>query len=352
MLTTTNLDIKTPLFYLVRGIHTFLSYWSRYSITPKPAVMYLELTYRCTLKCSFCDRWIIGPPMRERELKLEEIKVLLNDAAKIGVRYLGLTGGEAFLRPEIFEIGQFAKSLGMKVTVASNGTLISERTIREVKKSFDSITISVDGASKETHDKLRGVPGAFDKAMNALDLFKKWHIPTAVNMVVHNQNFKEVDDYFQLFSKKGIRVQLTPVHDSSTSYFNVKENLKKIDMKEFNEEWARLSQKYKFLRRGYYRNLPVFLSSPKEVHGAYTCFAGTAVFFVSPLGDVSPCEFLRKKMGNIREKSLVTIWKEAKELRRLISSPKRPCVCWVHCAVPMNSKLTTFVALKKQYSEK
>ncbi len=341
------INLKTSAFYLTRGIHTFVSYWSKYSLTPKPSVMYLEVTYRCTLKCSFCDRWIVGPKMIDQELKLEEMKNLLKDAAGIGVRYLGLTGGEAFLRKELFEIGRFAKKLGMTVTVASNGSLINERNIEEVQRSFDAITISVDGADEGTHDRLRGVKGAYGWALRALDLFQKWNIPTAVNMVVHNENFKEIDEYIQLFAGKGIRVQLTPIHDSRSSYFNVKENLKKIDLKEFNEEWARLSKKYSFLQRGYYRNLPLFLSRPADVHDTFTCFAGTAVFFVNPVGDIFPCEFYRKKMGNIREKSLSKIWSEAQELRRLISSPQRPCVCWAHCATPLNDRLTKFIALKK-----
>lgn len=326
---------------------TFISYWSRYKIVPKPSVMYLEVTYRCTCKCSFCDRWKIGPEMASKELTTEEIKKLLKDAYGIGVRYVGLTGGEAFLRKDIFEIGAYARSLGMNITVASNGTLINESNIGDIAKTFNSIAISVDGILPETHDSLRGVAGVYAKALNALDLIKEHRIPVTINMVVNSQNYPEIDKYLEFFSGKGIPIQLTPVHEYAGSYLNVKKSIKDWDISKFNGEWQRLTEKYPLLRRGFYRNVPNFIEDPKKLKEAFTCFAGAVVFFVNPLGDVFPCEFLRVKMGNVREQPLKEIWGKAIKLRQNISSSARPCICWTHCIVPLNIKLTKFIALKR-----
>jgi MoaA/NifB/PqqE/SkfB family radical SAM enzyme len=123
-------------FYLNRGVHTFVSYLSKYKITPKPSVMYLELTYRCTCKCGFCNRWQIGPKLAHHELTTKEVKRVLSEAYKIGVRYVGFTGGEAFLREDVFKIGQFAKDLGITATVASNGTLINKKNIDKIVRIF------------------------------------------------------------------------------------------------------------------------------------------------------------------------------------------------------------------------
>lgn len=338
---------KTLFFYPVRGIETSVSYWSRYSLTPKPSVMYLELTYRCTCRCQFCERWKIGPKLAPKELTTKEIKKLLTDAYQLGVRYLGLTGGEPFLRKDIFEIGKFAKKMGFNVTIASNGTLITEKNIKEVATAFDSVAISMDGIAKETHDSLRGVEGVYDLAMKTLDLLKKWQVPLTVNMVITKQNFMEIDQYTQFFSKKRIPIQLTPVHEYQKSYLKVKPALKQIDMKKFNQEWTKLSKKYAFLNSGYYQRVPTFLSKPSKLLDAYTCFAGAVMFFVNPYGEIFPCEFNRIKMGNIREEPLAVIWKRAKKLRRGISSSKRSCLCWTHCVVPLCNKLTRFIALKK-----
>ena len=342
--------LTTLSFFIGRGIHTFVSYWSGYKITPKPGVAYLELTYRCTCRCHFCERWKIGPKMAEEELTTEEIKHLLVDAYKIGVRYMGFTGGEAFLRKDIFEIGKFAKKLGLTLTIASNGTLITEKNVGEIAKYFSSVTISMDGIVSGTHDSLRGVKGVYDKAMNALDLLQKVKVPVAVNMVITRDNFMEIDKYIQFFSKKNISLQFTPVHENEKSYLRVQKGLKEIDMNTFVKEWQRLSEKYPFLNNGYYKHVPTFFSAPSKLLRAYTCFAGAVMFSMNPYGDVFPCEFNRTSMGNVRKEKLPVIWKKAQKLRQEISSAKRTCICWSQCAVPLNNRLTRAIACKKLFS--
>jgi len=339
--------LRTLKFNLVRGPETFVSYWSGYAIAPKPSVMYLELTYRCNLRCGFCERWKVGPSLASQELTTAEVKRILTEAYRIGVRYLGLTGGEVLLRRDIFELGQFARTLGMNVSVASNGTLINEGNIDRVLSSFDSVAVSFDGASAATHDSLRGVSGAFEAALTTLTRLTSHKMACGINMVVNRENFREIEAYIDFFSQSVKHIQLTPIHNYEASYLKVKEELKGIDIGEFNKEWLRLSQKYPFLRRGFYRNLPLFLSDPDRLHSAFVCFAASAVFFVNPYGEVFPCEFYRQPMGNLRQKSLTAIWREAKPLRRLISSPQRPCICWTHCIVPLNIRLTKYVSLRK-----
>lgn len=338
---------KTLFFYIVRGIETFVSYWSNYSFIPKPSVMYMELTYRCNLRCAFCERWKIGPEFAQKELTTEEVKKVLNQAYKIGVKYVGFTGGEPFLRKDLFEIGRFAKNLGLTVTVASNGTLINENNIKEIVTAFDSITISVDGILKETHDYLRGVKGGYTLAMDVIDLLKKWRMPVSANMVIVRQNFAEIDEYIQFFSKKRIPIQLTPFHEYEISYLKVDEDLKQINMDEFREEWLNLSRKYPFLNRKYYKYIPTFLSTSNRLLHSYICFAGAVMFFVNPYGEVFPCEFNRNSMGNIRQEPLALIWEKSKEIRRNIASAQRHCICWTHCVVPLNHRLTRFIALRK-----
>lgn len=339
---------ETLKFYFGRGVHTFLSYWSGYRITPKPAVMYFELTYRCTCKCKFCERWKVGPKLAKNELTTEEIKRMLADAHKLGIRYLGLTGGEPLLKKDLFKIAGYAKKIGLNVTMASNGTLINKKNIKQIAKSFDSVAISMDSIFPETHDKLRGVKGVYEKAMKTLELLKAERIPLVVNMVITKENYKEIDRYLQFFSQKNIPVQLTPVHDCDANFLRVSDKkIKQIDMNEFRKQWSALAKKYSFFNNGYYRNVPTFLSAPGKLIHAYTCFAGTAVFFVSPYGDIYPCEFLRQKMGNIREESLSNIWHNATGLRRTVSSSQRACVCWSHCAVPLNRRLTRYISLKR-----
>lgn len=338
--------LKDLSFYLGRGIHTGAAYWSNYRIIPKPSVMYFELTYRCTCRCQFCERWKIGSKLAKNELTTSEVKRVLTDAYGLGVRYVGFTGGEAFLRKDIFEIGRFAKELGLNVTVASNGTLIDENRAKRIAENFASVTISMDGIKRETHDFIRGVKGTYDRAMRALDLLEKNHVPIAVNLVITKKNILEVDRYIDYFSKRKIYFQLTPVHQYEAGYFNVKKDLKDIDLKKFQKEWKRLSSKYDFLNNFFYKQVPTFLSRPDKLLGAYTCFAGAVMFFLNPYGEVFPCEFRRVSMGNVKKDSLESIWKRAQTMRRSIASNQRGCVCWTHCTVPLNSRLSRYICLQ------
>lgn len=342
-----NTKIRNSIFVATRGLQNFLSYWTNYTIPPRPSVMYLEMTYRCNCRCQFCQRWQTGPEQMHNELSEQEIKDLLDQAYSLGVRYLGITGGEALLRPDTLPLARYARSLGMSVVLASNGVLINESNVDLIRESCDSVTISMDGINSQTHDQIRGVPGVYEKAMAAIKLLKSKCFSVAVNMVITKNNYREIDDYISFFGQLGVPLQLTPVHEYEENHFKISPELQGLDFSAFESYWHDLSSKHFFLRSFFYKYIPEFFRQPDHLGKKFVCFAGSAMFFVDPYGNVFPCEFYRKSLGNIRERSLDKLWESALSLRRLISSPKRPCVCWNHCVVPLNKKLTKFIALKK-----
>lgn len=329
--------------YVLRGAETFVSFHSNYRILPRPSAMYVELTYRCNCRCKFCERWTVSPDEVKEELNQEEVKRLLAAARGLGVRFVGFTGGEPFLRKDIFEIARFARRIGLSTTVASNGTLINRENVKEVASLFDSIAISMDGINESTHDLHRGVKGTHARAMNAIALLAEHRIPVAVNMVVTQKNFTELDQYAQHFAERGIAFQFTPVHSYETSYLKADNKLLQIDLDAFEKIWTNLLSKYRSLRSPYYKSVPAYFSRPERLVESYVCFAGTVTFFVNPYGEVYPCEFNRVSMGNVKKEPLSAIWRNGQRIRREISSPERSCLCWVHCSVPLNIALTVFI---------
>jgi MoaA/NifB/PqqE/SkfB family radical SAM enzyme len=159
----------------------------------------------------------------------------------------------------------------------------------------------------------------------------------------------EIDDYINFFFKKNIPFQLTPVHESESNYLKVEKGLKEININKFENEWQRLSKKYHFLNNNYYKYVPTFLSTPNKLLHSYTCFAGAVMFFINPYGEVFPCEFKRISIGNVKKESLFLIWKKARRLRSQIASSKRDCVCWSHCVVPLNNRLSRYISFKKVF---
>jgi sulfatase maturation enzyme AslB (radical SAM superfamily) len=120
-----------------------------------------HITLKCNLSCQHC--YASSSPNVEdaRELStLESSRFIRNFANSSGL-FIDFTGGEALLREDIYDQLSLARSLGLRVSLLSNGKLITPKTTERLKSSVHEVTISIDG-SKDTHDKIRG-EGAYDK---------------------------------------------------------------------------------------------------------------------------------------------------------------------------------------------
>ena len=130
-----------------------------FSEDKKPVVVW-NCTRTCNLKCIHCyanSRDEVYPG----ELSSDEGRALLDDLAAFGVPAVLFSGGEPLLRHDIFEMAAYAKSLGMRAVLSTNGLLIDESTADRIKEvGFSYVGISLDGL-ESVHDKVRGVKGAF-----------------------------------------------------------------------------------------------------------------------------------------------------------------------------------------------
>jgi MoaA/NifB/PqqE/SkfB family radical SAM enzyme len=115
-----------------------------------------------------------------------------------------LTGGEPLLRPDIFEIARYGTQKGLRMVMAPNGTLITEKTAREmVESGIQRISISLDGAAKESHDRFRQVEGAFDGAIRGIELAKQAGVEFQINTTITKQNLEQIPKIQELAVKLG-----------------------------------------------------------------------------------------------------------------------------------------------------
>ncbi|MFA6217643.1 MAG: radical SAM protein [Candidatus Omnitrophota bacterium] len=134
----------------------------------KPHWIFVSLTHRCNYSCQMCG---VSKILREHELDFGLLqKVFKEIAGWDSDCVMVFTGGEPFLRKDIFEIIACAVSLGIKTELVSNGSQIIDRAIARkiIRSGLSNIAISLDGASAKVHDGIRGVPGAFEMALDAL----------------------------------------------------------------------------------------------------------------------------------------------------------------------------------------
>jgi MoaA/NifB/PqqE/SkfB family radical SAM enzyme len=142
---------------------------------------------RCNLRCVHCysgsrDRRYEG------ELSTDEGKALIEDLADFGVPVILFSGGEPLLRPDILELIAGARNRGVRSVLSTNGTLITPQLARELRRlDLSYVGISFDGL-EQTHDRFRGVKGAFGQAMAGLKNCQEAGIKVGLRFTINRRN--------------------------------------------------------------------------------------------------------------------------------------------------------------------
>jgi radical SAM protein with 4Fe4S-binding SPASM domain len=160
-------------------------------VSKQVPIVVWNITNRCNLNCLHC---YAKANTRVVELSSEECKKIVNELAEFGVPMILFSGGEPLLRQDIFEIADYAKKRNIRVILSTNGTLIDESNVDEIKV-FDYVGISLDGI--KIHDKFRGLEGAFKKAIKALEVASDVTM-TGIRFTLTKYNFLELPDLVKL----------------------------------------------------------------------------------------------------------------------------------------------------------
>ena len=147
-----------------------------------------ETTRRCNLACLHC-RAAAGSGPYPDELSTDEGKKLLDDLASLGQVVVILTGGEPLLRDDIFDLAAYGNGLGHRMVMAVNGTLLTPAIAARLKAAgIQRLSISIDGATAESHDRLRAVHGAYAGALSGIAACQEAGLPFQINTTVTRAN--------------------------------------------------------------------------------------------------------------------------------------------------------------------
>jgi MoaA/NifB/PqqE/SkfB family radical SAM enzyme len=159
--------------------------------------MDIALSEYCNLKCQMCRR-----PSEALFMDAEKCKRVISEAARLGVEYISFSGGEPFVHPKILDLLEHAFSVGRKVQMVSNGTLIREKHLDLLSK-LDCLTISVDG-TEAAHDHIRRRPGTYQRTMKTIRLLaEKSKIQWGTNTVMQRDNAHCLYDSFEAIQQIG-----------------------------------------------------------------------------------------------------------------------------------------------------
>ncbi|MGL4369040.1 MAG: radical SAM protein, partial [Spirochaetota bacterium] len=299
-----------------------------------PRLIFCELTRRCNLACIHCRAEAADAACAD-ELTTEQVKKNIIDAVKeVSSPILVLTGGEPLMRPDIFEIAQYAAEKNLPTALATNGTLIDGSIARQIKESgIRRVSISIDGIDAATHDSFRGVAGAFDAALRGARILREQGVPFQFNVSVAQRNKDQLKSLLALAKKEGAAAlhlfMLVPVgcgiQIAGTEMISAEEYERILSW--FSDEAPRSGLEMKATcAPHYYRIIRQkaaeegrSITVEQDGMAALTkgCLAGSGVCFISHTGEVQPCGYLPLSAGNILAGSFAKIWNESPLLLQL-----------------------------------
>jgi SynChlorMet cassette radical SAM/SPASM protein ScmF len=178
---------------------------------------YLYITNGCNLACRHCwitPSFVNGKPSPGDCLDLDLLKLAVNEGKKLGLNNAKLTGGEPVLHPKFVEIVDFLSSENIKMIMETNATLIDVDLARHLKNNTTMwfVSTSLDNAKPETHDRFRGVQGAFRSTVKGIGNLAKAGFKPQVIMCPHRGNIAEVENVVKLAVSLGAgSVKFNPV---------------------------------------------------------------------------------------------------------------------------------------------
>jgi len=295
-----------------------------------PTDAIIAVTYRCDARCEMCNIW---------QLKPQEF-LSVDDFAKIPptLRDINISGGEAFMRKDIVDIVRVIhqRCPHARIVISTNGfrTEAILAAMEMLRKDVPNVGIgvSLDGMG-ETHDRIRGIEGAFERATATLrGLKERGFANVRIGFTAMNENVSEMPRVYDLAGELGVQFT-TAVAQNSEIYFSTQTNegvtsdglhdalgyvMRKELMSYHPKRWL----------RAYFENGTLVFN--REKRRVLACRAAHEFFYLAPEGIVYPCLTIPSPLGDLRGQTFEEVWEseQAEAVRRQIAGCEE---CWMIC---------------------
>ncbi|WP_164215010.1 TIGR04053 family radical SAM/SPASM domain-containing protein [Virgibacillus sp. YIM 98842] len=324
-----------------------------------PFIVIWELTRACELKCLHC-RAEAQYHRHPLELSFEEGKKLIDDIYEMDNPMLVFTGGDPLMRPDVFDIAEYAVKKGVRVSMTPSATPNVTKEAMEKAKDvgLSRWAFSIDGHCAEVHDHFRGTAGSFDLTMNAINYLHELEMPLQINTVISRYNYEYLDEMAEMVEKLGVVLwsvfflvptgrgkesdMISPaehekvlrwlyklskrvpfdIKTTAAQHYRrvviqnkIRENKGKSDRNHIYYEDA--------LMKGDTGKIDGLGRAPKGVND------GNGFVFISHVGDVYPSGLLPIKAGNVRQTPLAAIYRESEVFKNLRNPDKYKGKCGI-----------------------
>ncbi|TAN45515.1 MAG: radical SAM protein [Nitrospirae bacterium] len=289
-----------------------------------------EITRRCNLRCVHCRSSSEMEAKGHPDFTTEEAFRVIDDISGYAKPVVVLSGGEPLMRKDVFEIAKYGTEKGLRMCLATNGSLVTEDICGKIKESgIRIVSMSLDGSTEEVHDNFRNQKGAFQGILNSAALFKKHGIEFIINSSFTKRNQEEIPKVYKLAKSLGATAwYMFMIVPTGRGEEIMNELISKEDYEEIlNWHFDMEKDEHDMLVRPtcaphYYR---VVLQKSKEegvkfekrtlkfsTGGSKGCLAGQLICLIDVDGNVLPCSYFPKAAGNIRQQSFKDIWENSK----------------------------------------
>ena len=305
----------------------------------KLRLLFWESTIQCNLSCAHCRRLELDEAV-DSDLTTVQSMQLINQLAELGraqdfMPILVFSGGEPLCRNDIFELIEYAVAKNIKCALATNGMLIDKTIADKIKATgIERVSVSLDGATSEVHNKLRKQDGSFQAAIKGIECLRQAGVPFQINITLTRYNVGQLDNIFVLAQKLGAVAvhlfMLVPVgcgeefaEADRLSPEEYEQVLKQVAQKESTEKIE-----IKVTCGPHYERV-IRESKPEHKRMSRGCLAGSGVLFVNHTGQVFPCGYLPVDCGNISQTLLQQIWTENPDLAKMCDTKQLKGKCGV-----------------------
>jgi len=278
----------------------------------------IEVNHRCNLACKHCSARAVkgGHP---KELSVDELKSILSQAMPLGLRKVGLTGGEPLEDvPKLQEIGRFCREeLDVPIHTHTNGTLICEGHCRSggVLTLFEAVSVTFLGGDAQTHDTMTQVKGSFEQSLKGAAICVQFHLPlTCYFIPTHGtcEGFLDLAEKLHSLGVNRIRAMALAPSGRARPIYGETSPLRE-ELIRFEKDILRIADRLDIhVEAGYCTRLS--MPGLNVLSGHDECMSGRNRVHINSKGDVFPCTAAsgvkELKLGNIKNNGshLEDIW--------------------------------------------
>ena len=275
-----------------------------------PFAVHFDITYRCNERCIHCylDHDDHG------EMTTSEIKGVLDQIAEVGTFLLTFSGGEIFMRRDLFELLEHARRLLFNVQLKTNGVMIRHAEAeRLLRLGIAQIQISIYSHRPQVHDSITKLPGSLKRSLDAIRFLKAQGLNVVIANVLMKSNMADRAGVQALAHDLGVTYTLdptiTPKMDGDRSILGLRVPGSELNAVFHDEDLVGDVAE---------QCAPPMPPDASDMDG-YSCSAGHTLAYISPYGDVFPCVQFPLPSGNVRRQKFIDIWRDSPQLAEVRS---------------------------------